>query len=356
MNKKFIFWSLLGLLFLNSCEKDEDRAVISENIKAPSITSPENGYTKVISKTDTSSTLVIAWDTADFGVVSPVTYMVYIDVAGNNFNNAVILGTVERNDTLVLDILNLNDILLDEGTNGLGLPPNVEASLELKVTAALNTQVPVSSPVISMKITPWSEVIPTDAELELISVSGSAVFATIPSTSAGIYEGFVKITDIAGFTLKDVQTEINYGATGGTLEVDGNPITPSMATTLNAIDTIVKGWYYITVDLNTNSYTLDANMWGVVGDATPNAWNGPDVVMEYNPDENFWEANADLIVGTLKFRQNNRWTVTTNLGMGASASLDELEYDGQTNIPIAEAGNYNLKLYVDELRCTITLN
>jgi starch-binding outer membrane protein SusE/F len=358
MNKKIIFWSLLGLASLYSCEKDEDRAVISENIKAPSITFPENGYTKVISQADTSNTLVITWDTADYGVVSPVTYIVYLDKAGNNFNDSIVLGTVENNDSLVLDIMSLNTTLMAAtDKNGLGLTENIESSLELKVVASLNTQAMVSSPVINLKITPWKKVIQADAEIQLISFDGGAIIATFPeSSNTGIYSGFVKISDDSIFTIKDVRTQKIYGATGGTLVLNGDPLRPSIATTRNAIGSIITGWYYLTVNLNTNTYSFDANMWGVVGDATPNAWNGPDVVMEYNATDNYWEANLDLIVGTLKFRQNNRWTVTTNLGEGASASLDELEYDGQTNIPIAEAGNYNIKLYVDELRCTITLN
>jgi hypothetical protein len=56
MNKKIIFWSLLGFISLLSCEKDETRVVISENITAPSIIAPADNYSKVISKADSIST------------------------------------------------------------------------------------------------------------------------------------------------------------------------------------------------------------------------------------------------------------------------------------------------------------
>ena len=65
----------------------------------------------------------------------------------------------------------------------------------------------------------------------------------------------------------------NYGDDGadGSVEADGANIAVAEA-----------GQYYITLNLNTFEYTINkANLsnWGLVGDATVNGWNGPDMKM-----------------------------------------------------------------------------
>jgi starch-binding outer membrane protein SusE/F len=66
--------------------------------------------------------------------------------------------------------------------------------------------------------------------------------------------------------------------------------------------------------------------WGVVGDATPNGWNGPDMPMyklldvNKNPVPNKLVAYVSVLDGALKFRRNNDWAV--NLGSSGTVEPD----------------------------------
>lgn len=97
--------------------------------------------------------------------------------------------------------------------------------------------------------------------------------------------------------------------------------------------------------INVTPYATVLNLttdWGVVGNATPGGWNGPDIPfysVQGNP--NALVAYATLVDGEMKFRTNNAWDVN----LGDNGADGTLEQDG-ANIPVT-AGNY---------RITLTLN
>ena len=81
-----------------------------------------------------------------------------------------------------------------------------------------------------------------------------------------------------------------------------------------------------------------ASKWGLVGDATTNGWDGPDMTMYESGAEQFG-IYAQLTAGEIKFRFDNDWGL--NLGdNGADGSLEE----GGANIAIAEDGGYYITL------------
>ena len=75
--------------------------------------------------------------------------------------------------------------------------------------------------------------------------------------------------------------------------------------------------------------------WGLVGDATPNSWDGPDVPFYKTSTANEYVAYTTLIDGEVKFRKDNAWDV--NYGDG---DLDGV-LDGGANIPVT-AGTYKV--------------
>ncbi len=79
-------------------------------------------------------------------------------------------------------------------------------------------------------------------------------------------------------------------------------------------------------------------MLGVVGSATPNGWDGPDIMFDYDKKTDTWYVTTDLAAGEIKFRLNNIWD--WNLG----GALDGLTQGGD-NIAV-EAGNYTITLTV----------
>ena len=57
------------------------------------------------------------------------------------------------------------------------------------------------------------------------------------------------------------------------------------------------------------SYLDLTTTWGVVGSATPNSWDGPDVPFYQTGVDNVFNAYAQLVAGEIKFRENNDWTL-----------------------------------------------
>ena len=84
---------------------------------------------------------------------------------------------------------------------------------------------------------------------------------------------------------------------------------------------------------------IKASDWGVVGSATPNGWNGPDIKMWNSTDGNL-VAYATLSAGEIKFRKNNDWGV--NLG-GSNGTLSS----GGSNIAVT-AGTYKITINVSK--------
>ena len=88
------------------------------------------------------------------------------------------------------------------------------------------------------------------------------------------------------------------------------------------------------VDLDALNSSLGSQSdWGLVGSATPNGWNGPDVEMYQTGPQEF-SIYAELVSGELKFRFNEDWG--NNFGdNGNDGTLES----GGANIPIS-AGTY----------------
>ena len=87
--------------------------------------------------------------------------------------------------------------------------------------------------------------------------------------------------------------------------------------------------------------------WGLVGDATENGWNGPDMEM-YETSNNVYELYADLLGNQMKFRFNENWGI--NYGdNGSDGSLDP----GGANIVIPGDGIYHVVLDLNTNSYTI---
>lgn len=104
------------------------------------------------------------------------------------------------------------------------------------------------------------------------------------------------------------------------------------------------------VDVNTLNASLGTQSdWGLVGNATPNGWDGPDMEM-YETGTNKYAIFANLSVGEMKFRFNEDWDV--NYGDdGSNGSLEP----GGTNIAVSTAGIYYITLDLAALKYTALL-
>jgi len=87
--------------------------------------------------------------------------------------------------------------------------------------------------------------------------------------------------------------------------------------------------------------------WGLVGDATENGWNGPDMEM-YETSNGVYELFVDLLEGQMKFRFNEDWG--QNYGdNGADGVLNS----GGANIVIPGDGAYHIVLDLNTNKYTI---
>ena len=125
---------------------------------------------------------------------------------------------------------------------------------------------------------------------------------------------------------------VNYGDDGadGTMEANGANIAVS------------AGHYLVTMNLNTQSYTMEEmDVWGLVGSATANGWDGPNdkFMPDFGINEGYYYiSGAVLTDGEIKIRQNDAWGVN----YGDDGNDGTLELNG-ANIPVS-AGTYNITL------------
>ena len=120
---------------------------------------------------------------------------------------------------------------------------------------------------------------------------------------------------------------------------DGDGILEDNGDTLRVPE---AGLYYIRVNLNDKSYSLEKQEWGIAGDATEVGWD-QDIDLIWNEEVGALTATIDLSVGEFKFRANDAWDI--NLGDNEGDGVLELE---GSNLQIAEAGPYQVTLFLDQ--------
>lgn len=113
----------------------------------------------------------------------------------------------------------------------------------------------------------------------------------------------------------------------------------SVTKVTSAVSTIKATPYLDKLDLS--------SIWGIVGSAAANGWDGPDMPFYKTDKDNVFAAYVTLKEGEIKFRQNNKWDV--NYGdTGADNTLD----NGGDNIKV-KAGTYKITLDLNVLKYTI---
>lgn len=83
------------------------------------------------------------------------------------------------------------------------------------------------------------------------------------------------------------------------------------------------------------------SQWGLVGSATVNSWDGPDMNM-YESGADQYAVYANLVAGEMKFRENNSWD-PPNINLGDNDTDGTLE-PGGANIPVPSDGLYYITL------------
>jgi len=90
-----------------------------------------------------------------------------------------------------------------------------------------------------------------------------------------------------------------------------------------------------------NNQIGPVSQWGLVGSATVNGWDGPDMSM-YESGADQFGVYANLVAGEIKFRENSSWD-PPNVNLGDNGADGSLEPGGD-NIAISSDGLYYITL------------
>ncbi|QHC83477.1 hypothetical protein AS589_01035 [Empedobacter brevis] len=310
-----------------SCTDDDHEVRLDEaNFVKPELTLPNNG-TVILAEETADSTINFQWSEADYGQNVVPKYALEAAVSNTNFAEPIIVAsTFETSHSITQKDLNIL-------AESLGLEPQKEGTIDIRVTAILGTQnsLPLISETKSLKLTPY----PTDLSTNW-GIVGSATpnqwdGPDIPFWKTETPNVFVAYADLIDGEIKfrqDNKWDLDYG--------DNDPVDGKLDKGGKNIS-VKAGSYKVTINLNDLTYKIEPYTWGLVGDATPNGWEGPDVKLAYDGMEDAWSTIVTMKDGEFKFRLNNKWDVS----YGGTDTPNVLTDENGANIKI-KAGTYKV--------------
>lgn len=157
-----------------------------------------------------------------------------------------------------------------------------------------------------------------------------ALYEKDPENHPNVYSGYVCMDANTEFKFADGSWDVNWGTE------DGHTLVPSGPN----IKVDAEGCYYITVDLNALTYSIEQRNWSLVGDGI-GGWD-KDVDLTYSKENSAYYVTFDFTgSGEFKFRANHDWTY--NLGIDKDGEPGDLIQDGK-NIASPGAGTYSIIL------------
>ncbi len=281
--------------------------------------------------------LTVDWTEPNFGFSAAASYQIIIDLSGNNFASPQTIPA--GNDfSKTFENEELNKILLN-----LGIEPGTATDLQMKVKAILSGESSFDSNTNDFSATAYAD------KLDLTTPWGLVGSATTngwdgpdmpmykDTQNPGLAVAYVTLTTGEFKIRKDNDWAVNYGsdANDGNLQLNGANIP------------VDAGTYKVTFNESELTYKVENYTWGLVGSATTNGWDGPDMPLMYDSYTDTWRGDFYLDDGEFKFRLNNDWSV--NYG---DTGLDGTLEAGGDNIPITP-GYYAVQLNLNDLTYTI---
>jgi len=314
-----IYLTFIGLIgLLSSCEKDGTNVVISDPVVKPTIVTMPN---LTLLRANGASTLKFVGAPVDPGFVASVTYYLEACASGDKFVNIIPIVSASQDTAMKITVSDLNGILLKK------FLADQVSQVDFRIRAVLVRDAGTGVPVLAYTSDTKTAAV-TIYGLPRLNLTNSGMDQKIESALGdGKYSAYTKLDATKPFKLKDPDSNIEYGGSGGVLAVNGAGITTS-----------ASGWYMLSADTKGLTYKMDAYMIGLIGSATPNGWNTPDQKMDYDAATGTWKITITLIDGMIKFRLNDAWA--WNLG----GTPDKLTVDG-SDMPVT-AGTYNIVLTI----------
>ncbi len=328
---------LFGVAFW-SCDDDiEDRPVLSME-EVPVFDAPFGSSYALSPEDPTALVETFTWDEARYSESVVPQYTLEIALSGTDFTPYEVLGTTTDNKLSVTSEALNNAILALEGI------PFSENIMELRLRVELGTMTAeFAEEIHSLVITPYT------TDLPRIVVPGdhqgwdppSAPQLAASAFGASDYEGFVWLNNEFKFVGVNENGEfqwgnIDWGDDGaGNLTAEGeNNIMPPAG----------PGYYYVQVDTEAMTYSINPVSYGIIGEATPGGW-GSDTDLTYDAGTQTLYADMDLVPGEFKFRANDAWHGGTFPYEVGPPNADGFLDGGGGNIMFdGGAGNYRVTL------------
>ena len=309
--------------FTQSCD-DVER--VYYNDAAETVLSLSDDNLTLSEDNGTNEILTLTWSDPDYGFDAAALYSVQMDVQGGDFSNPQIISvgsSLEKTFT----VEELNSKLLS-----LSMTPAEEGVAIIRIKATLSEYQEIFSNTVNLNVTPYSSLLDLSTNLGVVgsATPGGWGNENIPdlqfytTSMTDVYVAYVSLRDGEIKFRNNNDWSENWGDDGidGTLDSYGANIPVS------------AGSYKIEVNFSSMTYTMEAYSWGLVGSATPNQWNGPDLMLNYNSYQDDWRAVVTLGEGEVKFRFNNDW----GLNYGDDGADGSMEANG-ANISVS-SGHY----------------
>ncbi|MCB0426659.1 MAG: RagB/SusD family nutrient uptake outer membrane protein [Mangrovimonas sp.] len=234
------------------------------------------------------------------------------------------------------ELLEIQDLLKDSQTNEYGRVDKV-AAWALLSRLYLNAQTWIGEDKNAACVEYSSKVMNSSYSIFMTDLNGNGTsydeLFLADNNSNGAQNEFIFTLNFDGLQSQTYggSTFLIHAAVGGTMNPVDFGVNGGWAgyrTTKNLVEK-----FAVNID-DLNSALGPINNWGLVGSATPNGWDGPDLEM-HQTGTNMFAVYADLVAGELKFRFNEDWG--NNYGdNGADGTLDA----GGANIVISSSGTY----------------
>ncbi|MDR3652093.1 MAG: SusE domain-containing protein [Paludibacter sp.] len=350
--KKYIIRTLyvfFALILFASCDNNAEITKLGI-INFPQTFKSSTNSVVITAANDSTSVISFNWPSVTYGIKAPVTYSLQFDVPSDTLTTTPWSKAVEvtvGNDVLTKSMLgtDLNKIAL----NSLGLTSGVAGDVVVRVKSYVDRA--AYSNVITLSVNPYVPPVVVVGYPSLW-VPGDyqgwnpATAPTIVSVNSDkLYEGYINIP--AGGTLQYKYTaQANWtpmaygdGGSGTLIEANysgGNFTAPS------------AGYYELSANLNTMTWTATKTTWSILGDATPGLW-ATDTEMNYDATNQVWTVTCNMVsTGSFKFRANDAWKIDFGIdstGKLAYADNPLYPYNGNlSNLTVPTSGNYTITL------------
>ncbi len=327
-NKIYIlFIGLLGLMV--SCEKDGDQIVMLDNPVVPTIVSMPD---LTLERNNGLAVLEFTGTPVNPGFTASAKYFLEANAAGNNFDNPIVILTDVQAKSFKITVSDLNLMLLKQ------FPADEVSSVDFRIRTELVVDAGTGAETFEyVSVTTNANVILYG--LPRLDLLNSGIVQKIESALGdGNYTGIVKLDPVIPFTLKDPDTDTEYGGNADVLVVDGSGI---------SVET--NGWHILSANTVDLSYSYEEYFIGLVGSATPNGWDAPDQKMDYDVTTGTWHITIDLTDGVVKFRRNDGWSWNMGFVEGDTPGFSGPTQQGGVgnDIPVPDgAGNYTVTLNI----------